>query len=135
MALVRATCWRVVQGPHQSYFATVRREDTTHISTITFPDAWRREDEWYRFRTNPRENVQVLVVVNDQDLGEVTMNGDHPISWMHEFEGGRSWYTGMGHTKESFWKRIFKITSGAELCGPWGRALNQKIHKRVRHSI
>ena len=23
--------------------------------------------------------------------------GDHPISWCHAFEGGRSWYTGLGH--------------------------------------
>jgi len=48
--------------------ATVRREDKAHISTIDFPDSWRRADEWYRFRTNPRENVRVLVTVNDQDL-------------------------------------------------------------------
>jgi type 1 glutamine amidotransferase len=88
--------------------ATVRREDKTHISTIDFPDSWRRADEWYRFRTNPRKNVRVLVTVNDQDLGKVTMNGDHPISWMHEFEGGRAWYTGMGHTKESFLEPEFK---------------------------
>ena len=88
--------------------ATVRREDKTHISTIDFPDSWRRADEWYRFRTNPRESVRVLVTVNDQDLGKVTMNGDHPISWMHEFEGGRAWYTGMGHTKESFLEPEFK---------------------------
>ena len=88
--------------------ATVRREDTTHISTVEFPDAWKREDEWYRFRTNPRKNVRVLVTVNDQDLGEVTMNGDHPISWMHEFEGGRAWYTAMGHTKESFFEEDFR---------------------------
>jgi type 1 glutamine amidotransferase len=88
--------------------ATVHREDKTHISTIDFPDSWRRADEWYRFRTNPRENVRVLVTVNDQDLGEITMNGDHPISWMHEFEGGRAWYTGMGHTKESFLEPEFR---------------------------
>ena len=88
--------------------ATVHREDKTHISTIDFPDSWRRADEWYRFRTNPRENVRVLVTVNDQDLGEVTMNGDHPISWMHEFDGGRAWYTGMGHTKESFLEPEFR---------------------------
>ena len=30
------------------------------------------------------------------------MGKNHPIAWYHEFDGGRSWYTGMGHTKESF---------------------------------
>ncbi len=88
--------------------ATVLREDKTHISTVEFPDTLRREDEWYRFKTNPRKNVHVLMNVDDQDLGEFTMNGDHPISWMHEFEGGRTWYTAMGHTKETFLEPEFR---------------------------
>ncbi|MDR9410357.1 MAG: ThuA domain-containing protein, partial [Balneolaceae bacterium] len=28
--------------------------------------------------------------------------GDHPISWYHEYDGGRAFYTGLGHTSESF---------------------------------
>ena len=30
------------------------------------------------------------------------MDNDHPIAWMHEFHGGRSWYTGGGHTEASY---------------------------------
>lgn len=26
----------------------------------------------------------------------------HPVAWFHEFEGGRSFYTGLGHTEESY---------------------------------
>jgi type 1 glutamine amidotransferase len=30
------------------------------------------------------------------------MGEDHPISWCHEYDGGRSWYTGMGHAPSAF---------------------------------
>ena len=36
------------------------------------------------------------------------MGGDHPIAWYHEWEGGRSWYTGGGHTKESYDEPLFR---------------------------
>ena len=36
------------------------------------------------------------------------MGGDHPIAWYHEFEGGRSWYTGGGHTSESYTEDLFR---------------------------
>ena len=36
------------------------------------------------------------------------MNGDHPIAWYHEFDGGRAWYTGGGHTKESYKEELFR---------------------------
>ncbi|MCE9619709.1 MAG: ThuA domain-containing protein [Planctomycetes bacterium] len=88
--------------------ATVHREDSTHISTAHFPDSWKSMDEWYRFQSNPRHKVHVLLTVDDGDLGVVTMNGDHPIAWMHEFEGGRAWYTAMGHTKELFAQPEFR---------------------------
>jgi cytochrome c len=28
--------------------------------------------------------------------------GEHPIAWYHDFDGGRAYYTGGGHTKESY---------------------------------
>jgi type 1 glutamine amidotransferase len=31
----------------------------------------------------------------------------NPISWSHEFEGGRVFYTGMGHTPESYSEDFF----------------------------
>ena len=30
------------------------------------------------------------------------MGAEHPIAWCQDYDGGRSWYTGMGHTSESF---------------------------------
>ena len=30
------------------------------------------------------------------------MGEDHPISWCHSYDGGRAWYTAMGHKSEYF---------------------------------
>ena len=39
----------------------------------------------------------------DENSYEGGTNGDkHPIAWYHEFDGGRAFYTGGGHTKASF---------------------------------
>ena len=37
-----------------------------------------------------------------EDDGSDGVNDDHPISWCQRYDGGRSWYTGMGHTAASF---------------------------------
>jgi uncharacterized protein len=34
-------------------------------------------------------------------VGDLAM-GDHPIAWYHEFDGGRAWYTALGHPTEAY---------------------------------
>ena len=55
---------------------------------------------------SPREGgVHVLATVDESTYGEEDGNAtddDHPISWCQPYDGGRSWYTGMGHTAASF---------------------------------
>jgi type 1 glutamine amidotransferase len=34
--------------------------------------------------------------------------GDHPIAWCHNYDGRRSWYTGGGHTEESYAEPLFR---------------------------
>ena len=82
--------------------AVVKIEDTTHPTTSFLPNPWKRHDEWYDYRVNPRPNVHVLASLDQQSYTGSKMGDDHPIMWCHEFEGGRSWYTGMGHTQESY---------------------------------
>ena len=36
------------------------------------------------------------------------MGDDHPSAWFHEFDGGRSWYTGGGHTDASYAEADFR---------------------------
>ncbi|MFI6758646.1 ThuA domain-containing protein [Micromonospora sp. NPDC050417] len=84
--------------------ATVKVEDPAHPSTAGLPDKWSRFDEWYNFRTNPRANVHVLASLDERSYtpGTGAMGADHPTAWCQEYDGGRSWYTGGGHTNESY---------------------------------
>lgn len=82
--------------------ATIRIEDDRHPSTQFLPKAWERTDEWYDFDASPRKDVRVLASVDETTYAGGSMGSDHPIIWCSEFDGGRSWYTALGHTKESY---------------------------------
>lgn len=58
---------------------------------------WPITDELYNYRANPRGQVQVIATVDERVYDGGTMGADHPIAWCHAFDGGRSWYTGLGH--------------------------------------
>jgi cytochrome c len=89
--------------------ATITVEDGGHPSTSGLPSPWARTDEWYNFQSNPRGNVRVLLSLDEAsyDPGAGAM-GDHPIAWCHEFAGGRAWYTGGGHTSDSYAEPAFR---------------------------
>ncbi len=82
--------------------ATMRVESPTHPSTTMLPKEWIRFDEWYNFTSNPREDVHVLLTLDESTYSGGRMGADHPISWCHNFEGGRSWYEGAGHVDSSY---------------------------------
>ncbi|MFJ9081966.1 ThuA domain-containing protein [Streptomyces sp. NPDC102384] len=91
--------------------ATVRVEDHHHPATRDLPDAWQRTDEWYNYRSNPRDKdrpVHVLASLDETTYTGGTMNGDHPIAWCQNYGGGRAFYTGLGHTKESYADPVFR---------------------------
>ena len=68
--------------------------NSTHTSTQGMPDPWRLTTEAYNFTVNPRTNgVTVLLNLDEQSVQGGTMGADHPFSWYHNFDGGRSWYT------------------------------------------
>lgn len=87
--------------------AEVMVNDRAHPSTDMLPASWERHDEWYDFDASPRGDVHVLAGLNESSYeDEVDPGGqmgyDHPIAWCQEYDGGRSWYTGGGHTAESY---------------------------------
>lgn len=58
---------------------------------------WPIRDELYNYRGNPRERVRVVATIDERRYDGGTMGADHPITWCQAFDGGRSWYTGLGH--------------------------------------
>ncbi|WP_182876315.1 ThuA domain-containing protein [Microbispora sp. H10670] len=81
--------------------ATLKEEDRAHAATAHLGQTWTRTDEWYNYRTNPRANVHVLQSLNESSYSGGNM-GDHPVTWCHPQASGRSFYTGLGHTQESY---------------------------------
>jgi len=81
--------------------ATLNVSDQTHISTKHLPKQLSRLDEWYNFK-KLNKDVQVLISIDEKSY-EGGKNGDnHPMAWYHEFDGGRAFYTALGHTDESY---------------------------------
>ncbi|MEO1484192.1 MAG: ThuA domain-containing protein [Bacteroidota bacterium] len=75
--------------------------NNTHPSTVHLGSTWQRSDEWYNYKNlNPK--MKVLLNLDETSYEGGTNGENHPIAWFHEFDGGRSFYTGGGHTKESF---------------------------------
>ncbi|WP_460944818.1 ThuA domain-containing protein [Spirosoma daeguense] len=77
-----------------------------HISTEHLPDHWERTDEWYNYRSL-YSGLTVLANLDENTYDGGTNGSNHPIAWYHEFDGGRSFYTGGGHTDESFTEPLF----------------------------
>jgi type 1 glutamine amidotransferase len=94
---------RFVSHPAQQN-ATMRVEDPTHPSTDMLPREWNRFDEWYNYTVNPRADVHTLITLDESTYnpGRNAMGEDHPLAWCQNFEGGRSWYEGAGHTEASY---------------------------------
>lgn len=75
--------------------------DSDHLATKHLPKAWQRTDEWYDFKAPPA-SVRRLIEIDESTYKGATMGKDHPMSWCHEYDGGRAFYTALGHTKESY---------------------------------
>ena len=81
--------------------ATLVINDKTHPSTDSLPATWSRKDEWYNFK-NVSKDIKVLISIDEKSY-EGGKNGDsHPMAWYHNYDGGRVFYTELGHTDESY---------------------------------
>ena len=88
--------------------ATVRVVNDAHPSTLHLPDRWMRTDEWYNFRTDPSDSVEVLLALDEATYDGGTMGASHPVAWLREYDGGRSFYTALGHTEAAYSDPLFR---------------------------
>ncbi len=101
-------------GQAGSQSGTVKVFDRVHDASKNLPEYWDRTENWYNFSTNVRGTSHVLAsVVEDpfskQPAGNVldgiaggTMGANHPISFCKDYQGGRSFYTGLGTSEAAF---------------------------------
>ena len=67
-----------------------------HISTKHLEREWEIRDEWYNFY-NINPNINILLNLDETSYMGGKHGQNHPITWFHEYSGGRSFYTGLGH--------------------------------------
>ncbi|MBE7173175.1 MAG: ThuA domain-containing protein [Williamsia sp.] len=77
-------------------------KDKTAEATKFFTDTiWQHTDELYNYKKiNP--DLKILVTIDEGSYEGGTNGAFHPMSWYHDFDGGRAFYTEMGHTEESW---------------------------------
>ncbi|MEM1319761.1 MAG: ThuA domain-containing protein [Bacteroidota bacterium] len=76
------------------------------------PEVWSFNEEWYNFRSiNP--NIEVLVAVDESSYEGGTNGKNHPVVWKHQFDGGRAFYTALGHKEETYQDPLFLKQIGA----------------------
>jgi glucose/arabinose dehydrogenase/cytochrome c551/c552 len=107
-------------------------KDKSFGATSFFTDTiWHRTDEMYNFKKlNP--DVHVLMTI-DESTYEGGTNGDyHPMSWYHEYDGGRAFYTALGHTDESYSDPLYlqHLLGGIE----YAIGDNLKLDYKLAHS-
>jgi type 1 glutamine amidotransferase len=69
------------------------------------PPTVERADEWYYFNDlDPCSDY--LMTVDPASIGARDVN-PNPVAWTREIDGGRVFYTAMGHTKESYAEPFF----------------------------
>ncbi len=75
------------------------------------PDEQLWTDEWYEFGEEKTTGLNYLLSVDEKtfdpkaDWGRVAgtgMGSFHPLAWYHNYDGGRSFYTALGHLPSKF---------------------------------
>jgi type 1 glutamine amidotransferase len=94
---------------------TINVLDPHHPATAHLANTWAWEDECYFF-TNLNPGIKVLLAVDTKSLKDPKLetapgqksNGDFPLAWYHECDGGRVFYTSLGHKIEYYSDPVFR---------------------------
>jgi len=90
--------------------------DSTFPGIMGFAQAGLWTDEWYEFGPEKVTDLHYILAIDETsynykaEWGPKKGNGMgklHPISWYHNFDGGRSFYTALGHVPAMFSNSVF----------------------------
>ncbi|MCF2506430.1 ThuA domain-containing protein [Dyadobacter sp. CY107] len=80
--------------------------EKNHWATQGMPDEFEKTDEFYSFKDiSPK--IKVVLKIDEKSYIGGKNPDFHPMAWYQEFDGGRSFYTAMGHTDETFSDPLF----------------------------
>lgn len=91
--------------------------DTNHPATAHLDTSWMHFDEWYNYK-NINPDIKVIMKLDESSYSGGENGDNHPIAWYHEFDGGRAFYTGLGHTNEAYDDPAFRkhLLGGINYC-------------------
>jgi type 1 glutamine amidotransferase len=79
------------------------------------PPEWTMNDEWYSFKTNPRQAGATVIATLDERsyapegmAGQNRRMGDHPIAWTNCVGQGRMFYSAIGHRPETYAHSLYR---------------------------
>ncbi|MBT8319506.1 MAG: ThuA domain-containing protein [Gramella sp.] len=82
--------------------AVLNVEDPQNLSVKHLQPTWERVDEWYNFK-EMRPGLNVILTIDERTYKGGEHGDFHPVAWYQNLpSGGKSVYTGLGHTLESF---------------------------------
>lgn len=89
--------------PQEAIFNIV---DGNHIATAHLPKPWKRWDELYNFKWIGTD-LNVLITIDETSYTGGGNGENHPMAWYHAFDGGRGFYTALGHDNKSWEDPLF----------------------------
>lgn len=100
----------------QNQTAYLKVEDSNFPGMERFPKKFLWTDEWYQYGDRKADDLHILVTVDEKTYDPYAKWGDnegkgmgavHPISWYHNYDGGRAFYTGLGHIPLTYSDQTF----------------------------
>ena len=94
--------------------ATMHCVDASH-PLCSSQSSYTINEEWYNFKSiSP--TINVIMTLDESSYAGGTNGKYHPIVWQHHYDGGRSFYTGIGHKIETYRDSLFieQLTAGID---------------------
>ena len=105
--------WSMLGGKFKRHPAlqpfTIKVKDTKDPATAHLPESFQWTDEFY-FLDHMSDDLHVLLAgdlttLKDKDkekFADKKFGDELPLAWRHEFDGGREWYSALGHKGEYY---------------------------------
>ncbi|WP_216368597.1 ThuA domain-containing protein [Limnovirga soli] len=87
--------------PHQQEARFIIKDKSFGATSFFTDSVWKRKDELYNFK-KLSPDIHVVLTIDETSYEGGTNGAFHPMSWYQEFDGGRAFYTELGHTEESY---------------------------------
>ena len=95
---------------HLDYIVT----ESNHPAVKHWYPKTNRMEEIYDFKSVQKDMIKVIMLADEKTYDGGSMGDWHPAAWYHHFDGGKSFYTALGHLPETYADPAFRThISGA----------------------